>query len=188
MRSPTPAPIARAMPNEELTMSPLKSRKVRSITAAACLAGTACASGPQHLPPPPREECPAGWRAGHERFGLVNRGRRLQVYLGPRAWPHAPPNEIWVSEGPATLNIISDSSDDPFNEVTLQGELLFGKGRVYGRFTRARLPDGELVPICMELFEPFQRKVGYPMRPGSTSKKALITNILGTDAVRYFHH
>ena len=33
------------------------------------------------------------------------------------------------------------------------GELVFGKERVYGRFTEARTPDGKWFPVCVQLVD-----------------------------------
>jgi serine/threonine-protein kinase len=183
-QSPTPAPIAPAMNSEVPPMSPLKSRKARLLTAAACVAGSACASGPQHRPPPPPEECPPGAAETFKQLQIIP-GQTLGVVLGPRDWSRPPASEYVVSEGPASVEIIGWWGLLP-GRTPLYGELMFGKGRVYGRFTRVRLPGGELLPFCFELN--VDLKTGIPMEPGSTSEKVRISNHnLYGSAVKKFH-
>jgi len=171
-QSPTPAPVAPAMQSEVPSMSPLKSPKARLLTAAACVVGSACASGPLHRPPPPRAECPPGAIESFKQLQILP-GAHLAVVLAPYDWSGPPPLEHVVFEGPASVEILGSWGVLP-SRTPLHGELIFGKGRVYGRFTQVRLPGGELLPFCFQL--EVDRKTGIPMQPGSTSKKVRIKN------------
>jgi len=165
-------------------MSPLKSRKARLLTAAACVIGSACASGPLHRPPPPPEECPAGAAETFKQLQIIP-GQTPGVVMGPRDWSRPPPSEYVVSEGPASVEIVGPWGLLPHG-TPLYGELIFGKGRVHGRFTQVRLPGGELLPFCFELNTDW--KMGIPMLPGSTSEKVRISNHdLYGSAVKNFH-
>ncbi|WP_309896230.1 protein kinase domain-containing protein, partial [Archangium sp.] len=185
--SPTPAPIAPAMHSERTPMFKFdfKSRKVRALTAAACVASSGCASAPQHRPPPKRE-CPPYAAEGHKRLGIRD-GGTSEALMGPMThedWFRSIPNPVVVSEGPATVNLIGGWGILP-GESPVQGELIFWKGRVYGWFTQVRLPGGELVPICMQLES--NEGFGLMMLPGSTSEKARIYNVMNLSTVSYFH-
>jgi serine/threonine-protein kinase len=184
----TPAPIAPAMHSERTLMFKFdfKSRKVRALTAAACVAGSGCVSGPQHRPLPKRE-CPPYAEEGHKRLG-IREGALLKVLMGPMSpqdWLRTIIGPVVVSEGPATAYVIGDWGVLK-HQSPVQGELIFGKGRVYGWFTQVRLPGGEIVPICMQLYS--NEGYGIKMRPGSTSKKAHIQRNLNLSTESYFHH
>jgi len=187
LQSPTPAPIAPAMHNERTLMFKFdfKSRKARVLTVAACVAGAAgCASAPQHRPLPKRE-CPPYAAEGHKRLG-IRAGDTKEVLMGPmelQDWFRPVPSPVVVSEGPATVNLISDWGI-LLGRSPVQGELIFWNGRVYGWFTQVRLPGGEMVPICMQLES--DEGYGLKMQPGSTSKKARIRNALNLSTVPYF--
>jgi serine/threonine-protein kinase len=71
------------------------------------------------------------------------------------------------------------------SETPLTGELFFGEGRVYGRFTQAHLKGGRTLPICMELYDSTRdRKRGVVMR----STPADSVEIFSTVKVRTGFH
>jgi serine/threonine-protein kinase len=175
---PAPAPVARATPSEDSSMK--KSQKTRALLAAGCLAGSACASSPMSRPLPPSEECPPGYFETLERFDLGLNG----------AWPAYPPGKwpsrfpkLVVSEGDITLTIMGPWGDGPKGAL-FHGKLYFGKGRVYGRFTRVQLPGGEVAPICMDLALP--EGIGIKIDANSTPKKTIISNIFTLRTVDRF--
>ncbi len=47
---------------------------------------------------------------------------------------------------------------------TFTGQLIIGESRVYGRFTRGRLPNGETFPVCFEFIA--REKPGVEEEPG----------------------
>ncbi|HYO69742.1 MAG TPA: protein kinase [Archangium sp.] len=163
--SPTPAPAARATTrSEEPAMK--KSQTTRSLLAAGCLAGSACAGGPQQRPPPAPAECPPGAVATREQF---------QIPAGevqPTIFPAFEKTRIAViREGEVTVEMLGTWGKLP-EHTRFRGQVIFGTGRVYGRFSEALLPGGEIVPVCLEWVSP--AGVGWEMRPGSTAKEARI--------------
>ncbi|KFA86937.1 hypothetical protein Q664_51100 [Archangium violaceum Cb vi76] len=55
------------------------------------------------------------------------------------------------------------------------GQLLFGEGRVYGRFTQARTPDGQTYSVCFDLYDSAtDGERGVWMEPGSKPDAAII--------------
>ncbi|HYO59655.1 serine/threonine-protein kinase [Archangium sp.] len=178
--SPTPAPVASATNNEDPEMT--KSKTTRALIAASCVAGSAgCVSSPQERQPPKPAECPPGSDAGHRLIDIVA-PNMIQIYIRPfndyTTYP-----EVFLSEGEVTAEIIGKRGELP-SRSPLYGELFFAKGHVYGRFTRTRLPNGDIVPICMELVTTQGR--GIVMNPGSTSRKALVNNTLSVKRVMTF--
>ncbi|MFY0565716.1 serine/threonine protein kinase [Archangium lansingense] len=159
---------ANATNSEEPPMT--KSKTTHALLAAGCIAGSACVSGPQQRQPPEPAECPPGSEATRKRFNIIP-GRPDRIIIPPfdTQYPDA-----LVSEGPVTAEILPEWGDLP-RRIRIDGELFFGKGRVYGRFTRAHLPDGEIVPVCLQLWT--TQGLGIAMEPGSTSEKARVSNI-----------
>ena len=168
-KSPLPAP-------KEPKMT--KSKTFRTLVAAGCVASSGCVGGPQQRPPspPPPAECPAGSEATHERFGM-------RVWHGALFPPYDQIGIVPVREGPITTESIGDWGKLP--QVTLfSGHVIFGKDRVYARFTQARLPTGEVLPICLEMVRNTDK--GVPKEPGSKDDVALIGSSVSVIPVRRF--
>jgi serine/threonine-protein kinase len=167
-KSPTtPAPVAVSATHREepKMMKSMKSKTARALTAATCLAGSACAGGPQHRPPPQEEDCPPG---SDEMM------RHLDVYFGSRGIVIVPfdhnketPEYAYVPEGKVTVQTIGGWGVLPSRSY-IYGEMFFSKGKLYGFFTQARLPNGDIVPICMQL------SPALDILPGSTAKVARV--------------
>lgn len=175
--SPTPAPVASATRAEDPVMT--KPQKIRSLAAAACLAGSACAGGPQQRPPPKPAECPLGAAAAHERFGLYEGATH------PTYFPAFSETRIAVvREGAVTVESVGTWWKFP-QSTRFTGQVYFGAGRVYGRFTQAILPNGETAPVCLEWLSP--NEIGIEMEPGSTAKEARIMYDPRVIAVSRFH-
>jgi serine/threonine-protein kinase len=165
-KSPTPAPVANATHSEEVPM--IKSKKLRSVAAAgAACVGAACASGPQTRPLPPPEECPPGALEVQDRLG-ISTYLDHEVYFPPveKAAP------VEVREGEVTVETFGPWFDLPAHTL-LSGRIYFGNDLVHGRFYQARLPTGEVLPICVQLMQYYPKR-GIPMHPGSTPDKVLI--------------
>ena len=127
----------------------------------AALQACAHASPPPAKTRPPPEECPAGAvKEMEERFGL-ELGDRIGIDLphtGTIKW-------VPVYEGPLVVN--TDETVGRFKEgIAIHGRFIFAGDRVYGRFTRAQLDSGELVPICLEIWT--AREPGAPLENGTT--------------------
>ncbi|HYO59852.1 serine/threonine-protein kinase [Archangium sp.] len=162
--SPTPAPVARATPSEEPAMT--KSQTTRSLLAAGCIVGSGCASGPRPRPPPKPAECPPGAAATREQF------RVREGQTQPTLFPAFRRTRIAiVREGDVTVELLGSWGRLP-DYTRFTGQVIFGTGRVYGRFTRAHLPGGETVPVCLQWVSP--SGLGVEMEPGSTAQEARI--------------
>ncbi|KFA89551.1 hypothetical protein Q664_34000 [Archangium violaceum Cb vi76] len=67
------------------------------------------------------------------------------------------------------------------------GQLLFGEGRVYGRFTQARTPDGQTYSVCFDLYDSsIDGQRGVVMKPGSTPDAAIIFSSVKLSPVERF--
>lgn len=165
LKSPTPAPVARATHSED---SPMKKPKtLRPLVTAGCAVGVACASGPQLRPPPPPAECPPGAAAAMDKL-------EIQGWHGGLFPPfHPPVRAVPAQEGPITAESIGPWGQIPDHTV-FSGQMYLGTNRVYARFTQATLPSGEVFPVCLEMYR--NQDVGVPTQEGSTSEKPLILN------------
>jgi serine/threonine-protein kinase len=179
-KSPTPAPVASATHSEEVPM--LKSPKLRALAAAgtACV-GAACASGPQQRPLPGPSECPPGAVELEHRLRMVSY-HEYDAYFPP----FRKIGLVQVREGDITIET-SDPLGDLPRFTLISGRLYFGKDSVHGRFTQARLPTGEVLPMCLQLGAP-HHELGVPMGPGSTPDKVLIYSPAYVQPVVRFEH
>jgi serine/threonine-protein kinase len=107
----------------------------------ACTGGTA----PQVRPTPAPVECPADWKASHERLVIRSAGETvvLQGYEGENT-ERAP-----VREGPLTVVLGGDGMGKLPRGALLSGTLQLGESRFYGTFTRAQIPGGDAYPVCL---------------------------------------
>jgi eukaryotic-like serine/threonine-protein kinase len=140
-KSPTPAPVANATTSEEPEM-----KKNRILTTALICVGTACASGPPLRPPAPTT-CPPGSAETFKRFDI-----RFGEVHGALFPPFDKPMVMSAKSGPVSAMNIGPWGGIPDGTI-FSGELFVGKERVYARFTEARLDSGEVVPICLEIYE-----------------------------------
>jgi serine/threonine-protein kinase len=176
-KSLPPASVAAATTREEPSMT--KSKTTRALLAAGCVAGSACVSGPQHRQRPEPAECPPGADATHKRFNIIPmRPERIIIPPFDTKYP-----DVVVSEGPVTAEILPPWGSLP-SGILIDGELFFTKGHVYGRFTQAHLPNGEIVPVCLQVWT--SRGLGIAMKPGSTRQKARVSNIMSAQPVWRF--
>ena len=147
----------------------IKSRKLRSLFAAVCAVGSACASAPKVRPPPPPEDCPPD---------VFEAMKRLDMHYGSHGISFLPLEQplgsVPVKEGPVMARTVGAWKVLP-NNTALLGRIFIGTNRVYARFTEAHLPGGEVVPVCMEMTR--NGDVGVPMLEGSTPERALIDSI-----------
>jgi eukaryotic-like serine/threonine-protein kinase len=157
----------------------IKSRKLRSLFAAVCATGSACASGPKVIPPPPPEECPPGAQEAMKRVDIYNTASG--VLFAPVKVPI--PSFVPVRQGPVTANGLGPWGALP-DRTVFSGKLFFGTNRVYGRFTEARLPNGEVVPVCLEMYR--NGALGVPMVKGSTPEQAIIGSSVTVASVYHF--
>jgi len=149
-----------------------KSKTTQALLAATCVASSACVGGLQNRQPPKPAECPPGAEATHKRFNVIPL-RPEPITILPLDTPQP---EGWFSEGPVTAQILVPWGDLP-KRLRIDGELFFAKGRLHGRFTQAHLPNGEVVPVCLQLWSLGERSdspgsAGVATAPDSTAKKA----------------
>jgi serine/threonine-protein kinase len=90
--------------------------------------------------------------------------RRLGIPIGDEAlstFPGAVPGFVVVREEPGARLILFESLGQLGPDTVVSGRLLFGKERVYGRFTEARTPGGDIYSVCLEAWGSWQ---GLPER------------------------
>ncbi|AKJ00661.1 serine/threonine-protein kinase [Archangium gephyra] len=211
-KAATPAPVAPATPRKDGTRvrtpqqtsnpqheQPRKQDALPGATARTCVlvwaAGQlACASPEPQLRPttpapsvPPPAECPAGsvetmtQVLGFQGFGgkhgtnfLIDGKTLINQFITVR------PGQEVTLESWAGLRRL------PVRTVYV-GQLIFGEGRVYGRFTQARTPDGQTYSVCFDLYDAardFQR--GVKMEPGSRPDAAIIVSSVKISPVARF--
>lgn len=155
-----------------------KSRKLRSLFAAVCAGGSACASAPKVRPPPPPEDCPPE---------AIEAMKRLDIHYGDHGITFLPlvprVSTVFVKEGPVMVRTVGAWKPFP-NNTPFFGKIFIGTNRVYARFTEAHLPGGEVVPVCMEMVEGSDS--GVPMLEGSTPERALIYSVDTVEPVYRF--
>jgi serine/threonine-protein kinase len=154
----------------------------------ACLGLTgaalqACLGTPQQVPPersaPPPQACPAG--AVETMTGTL--GLRLgEIKSGD--WSAVRGRSVQVQQE-ASLRVAGDWETNrntwgrgdkvalPTN-TRLFGRLYVHEGRVYGRFTEARTPQGVVYPVCLELLDTMDN-VGVELEPGSGPGKMMVS-------------
>ncbi len=189
--APTPAPVARATPSEEKRVKtpstqeqqPKKKALSRTLKAAGMATCTALAGCPaaQVLPNPPGEPCPRGAVEAMEKLGLFSYAQEIQD--GTLLGAEDATERVLVRPGSSvTLEVSKPGS--PL--ASLSGRFLLGEGRVYARFTEAKLDNGESIPACFELYDQNTRKAGYVSEGGSGPNTGRIHSGLATRAVRRF--
>ena len=154
--SPRPAPMEPQTNSEEHMMKTQKTgARTRAIVAAGACLTAACVSGPQNRPLRPAD-CPPGAAETHKRFQLT------------RVGAHPYTLDVMIAkEGEATIGLKVLPSGllvDPENMA--RGRFYLRKGRLYGRFTEARIRGSEPVPICGQLV--VNDELGVPLDRGST--------------------
>jgi serine/threonine-protein kinase len=113
--------------------------------------------------------------------------KRLDIHYG---WHGAlfepfdgPVTTVPVQEGPVVTMSIGAWGGLP-DRTLFSGRVFFGTGRVYARFSEARLPSGEVAPVCLEMYQ--NADLGVPMEKGSTSARSLIGSSVSVAPVLRF--
>jgi hypothetical protein len=172
----TPKPSSPVTPERKPQKVPPPAPARPSFKQCAALVGTlaflkaGCAT--VHLRPEPGE-CPKEALDAMKKFNQPNPNNK-QVWLNPDVkQPFTGKNNGAVFEnGPITGAFLEGEMSEEFPHGTLlEGHLWVSApgDHVFGQFTRARLPDGKTIPICLELCEgnSFDPPVGVPKgRPG----------------------
>ena len=208
----TPAPVAPATPRKDGTRvrtpqktsisphkQPRKQDALLDATAKTCVlvwaAGQlACASPEPQLRPttpapsvPPPAECPTGSvETMTQVLGFKLRGGLLgtNFLIDGKPLINKPitvrPGQVVTVEAWAALRRLP-------NRTVYIGQLLFGEGRVYGRFTQARTPDGQTYSVCFDLYDAAtDGKRGVWMETGSRPDAAIIFSSVKLSPVERF--
>jgi eukaryotic-like serine/threonine-protein kinase len=120
----------------------------RLCIGGAALVNAACASAPPPRPPPASQPCPPGAEE------VMAHTLAIRHVSPPVNLPEANLRDtkpIPVREGPVSITLLAPWDKLPSKSV-LSGRLVFGPERVLGRFTEARLPTGETLPVCFALW------------------------------------
>ncbi|MFL5347847.1 MAG: serine/threonine protein kinase [Hyalangium sp.] len=114
----------------------------------------------------------------------------------PFVWVQADANiddaeeHVVFENGPITSKFGSIEHLGHFPEGTLLDGHLWVSApgdRVFGRFTRARLPDGTIIPLCLELCSDNGHKLGYPKSgPGPREGTAEMRNSVNACWARHW--
>jgi serine/threonine-protein kinase len=144
-----------ALPPQRKALRALASK---CVGAACCSVLAGCAgSAPQVRATPQSERCPPG---------AVETMKQLKLYVGAKAYAVEPRTERMgptIVRESTTFQLIENMGELKAGTV-LSGRLIFGKSRVYGRFTEATLPrrlGGKTYPVCIVLYTlPNQEKRG----------------------------
>ncbi|KFA91954.1 serine/threonine protein kinase [Archangium violaceum] len=179
--APPPAPVAAATNNEEPTMQ--KSKTIRTLVAAGCVASAGCVSTPKARPQPPPEECPPGAAETHKRYGL-RLGGIHGAHFGPlrEGFRYVPVRD----KEEVSAEIIGPWGLFP-DWTIFSGRLYSGAERVYGRFTKATLPGGETVPVCLQMMTIGRRPpLGVELEAGSTASRPIIHPSVSVQVVERF--
>ncbi|HEY0093590.1 MAG TPA: protein kinase, partial [Archangium sp.] len=165
----TPAPVALATHPEDSTrvktsrkdsspkqkQGPVRNAVATTLCTAAVGALAAGCPGAQVRATPPPEACPPGALETMRRLGISTGDEALAMF------PGAEPGSILVREGPGARLVLGDDMGQLEAGTVLTGRLLFGKERVYGRFTEAQRPTGETYRVCLDAWSGLD---GVPVR------------------------
>ncbi|WP_309896072.1 serine/threonine-protein kinase [Archangium sp.] len=185
----TLAPVARATLSEDMPVkTPLQdsgsqqqSRKQgqgrNAVATALCTAAAGAVAagcpGAQVRDTPPPEACPAGSVETMKRLGIRLPDPTDRWQPGDDAgsnWPGWNREDpfVTVREGTGVRLILGQPLGQLSPGTVVTGRLLFGKERVYGRFTEALTPGGDTYSVCLEAWggsQEGQLVRGLPRRP-----------------------
>ncbi|NOK08205.1 serine/threonine protein kinase [Corallococcus exercitus] len=133
-------------------------RKIAGVAVAACM-GMSCAGGNANTRRDDSEPCPPG--AAEAMAALDDAGSVPWegVYLRENER-----REMEVREGPISGLVHKSSRTRGKMPVgtRIRGRLVFAPGNTRMLFTEATLPEGEVIPICMEFINDFTGRLGWP--------------------------
>ncbi|WP_309891695.1 protein kinase domain-containing protein [Archangium sp.] len=133
-------------------------------------------------PLPPPAECPEGAvETMTNTFGIYI-GQRTSATTDVDMTRHVGLRP--VREGEVTFRLGIELGRLP--QRTLLKGRLFVRDRVYGRFTEARTPDGQVFPICLELIDANDFFVGLQKRHQKGSDTPMVFSELDVRAVDRF--
>ena len=190
----TPAPFAIAMllkddtslKTEETRAPKMQRQGFRSMVKKGCVGAACCATlagcpGAQIRPPPEPEPCPAGAvEAMADKLG-VRVGQSVSAYL-----TQGPTGDITVREGSTSVELGPIGPGKEGGGIFLSGTLTIGEERVYGRFTKARIQNGQPFPVCFEMWDSLKGGRGAIRERNGSPDSARIYSTVDVKAVRSF--
>ncbi|HEX8819489.1 MAG TPA: serine/threonine-protein kinase [Archangium sp.] len=197
----TPTPVASATLPEDTSVKtrredsgpqqkqPQKQRQGRNAVASAlCTAAVGAVAagcpGAQVRDPPKPEACPAGSLEAMKQLGI----RTGDIAMGKL--PGGPwENFVPVHEGSGARLTLRERLGQLEVDTVLAGHLIFGKERVYGRFTEAHTPGGDTYSVCLEAWGIWQYALvrGLPRKPDKGGPgTATVTAVPEVKAVERF--
>jgi len=170
---------------DDISEKPQEKQKVFGRAAKAigtgllCKALTGCPAPQQVRPTPEPAACPAGAVETMKTLGIdIGNEHRAGFTVATQA------EYITVREGDTTLKLILDWGKLP-QKTLLSGRLIFGEGRVYGRFTEAKVPGGETFKVCLEARD-LEGGRGIPRKADGELESARIFSSVYVRAVSNF--
>ncbi|WP_309895844.1 serine/threonine-protein kinase [Archangium sp.] len=147
----TPVKIARQDSGSPQQPSHKQGQGRNAVATALCTAAAGAVAagcpGAQVRDTPAPEACPAG---------SVETMQRLGIRIGDEAgsnFPGAEPGYFVVREAPSVRLILGQPLGQLSPGTVLTGRFLFGKERVYGRFTEALTAGGDTWSVCLEAWD-----------------------------------
>ena len=156
------------------------------LTGVALQACLSAQQVPALRPLPPPQECPAG--------AVETMTRTLGLRLGEMSsveWGDVRGRPVPVREDTPAL-VFGHWGDASTGRIALPGytrltgRLFVKEGRVYGRFTQAHTPGGDTYPVCMELLDAGDDKVGVVLSRGSEPGNILVAPVAQVRVVDRF--
>jgi serine/threonine-protein kinase len=155
-------------------------KKCAALVASVAWLEAGC-TGVQTRPDP--EPCPEeavkamrqelGWAMNtHGPFIL------LDVTKGSVEEAREQPLAVW-KDGPVTGALIEPKGKAPAG-MRIDGHLWTTGDKIYGRYVRAHLPGGRTVPICVELTDGSQDRLGSDLREGSKPGAPVASKVSST--------
>lgn len=162
-------------------------RKIAGAAVAACV-GVACAGGNANTRNDQGEPCPAGAKEAMKALNNAGEVPMEGVYL-----KESERREIGIREGPIQ-GIVHEASSRraqlPIGTI-LRGRAVFDPTDTRLLFTEATLPNGKVVPICMEYYDMESYRLGWEPHPGWSEDTATVRylpiQLFGVVAVRRLH-
>ncbi|WP_309895108.1 protein kinase domain-containing protein [Archangium sp.] len=124
----------------------------KALATALCAAavGSAGCTGAQVRDTPKPEACPAGSLETMRQLGIRTGDEAGSIFPGVGG----DEDFLAVREGPGARLTLEQPLGQLGVGTVLTGRLLFGKERVYGRFTQALTPGGDTWSVCLEAWGP----------------------------------
>jgi serine/threonine protein kinase len=181
--TPDPQPVQKASRRR----GPSKAQKCALLAFSLEWFGAGC-SGVQTRPDP--EPCPEEAVKAMDALGwMLDSNDSPAIFIDVTKGRDEPLRPVVFKDGPVT-GAFSETYTTPRGANTPEGVLVDGHlwttgDRIYGRYVRAHLPGGRIVPICLEL-DTGGGKLGADKEEGSKPGHALAYKISAARAVEHW--